>query len=166
MVMNSILQKINLTTTQTIMVVALSVGLGAGVFTAAISDSKPHVTTIKTTSSDTPITTKGPSVELTPGTTTNPVSAPSSDTTAPAASAPVTQPLDTTTTASPAPTATPVPVTIVKSQFQGDNTAGVCVLEYSDGTTGRVPAVLTTKDVAWNVTMTSNNCESLVGTNQ
>lgn len=149
------LKRINLTTTQAIVLSALAIGLGAGAYTA--STQSPKHTFVKQTSSDTP----APTVTLNPGPTPDSTPSTTTSTTAPDRTA---EPASTPAPTTEAPVTQPVaPVTVTKSTYSGDNTSGVCDLTYSDDTTAQVPATLTTQEVSFKVTMTTNNCDSFIG---
>lgn len=162
--MNNILKKLNFTTTQTIIVGALALGIGSGAAFTAIHQPQtaaPKTAIIKNTDSQTPTTstdaTTTPSADSTSSATGTATSTP----TAPTAAA--------TSTPSPADSAPqPVPVTVKTSAFEGDYHGGVCNLTYSDGTAGQVTAKVSTvgddPSQPRAVFVTENNCDSFVGT--
>lgn len=148
-----------LSTTQTVMVAALALGVTAGGFAAAYQQqpTKPKVTTLKTVSDTSPPSTDASSTSPTataptaPGSTTTQKTVNTQTTTVAAATSTDTQ------------TIQPEIVKIVKSVFDGDNDSGVCNLNYSDGTNGQVEATVTHISQQWHVTLDENNCQDFVG---
>lgn len=170
MVMHNILKRLNFTTTQTVLVGALAIGLGSGAAFTAVHQpaaQPPKTVTVKTTDSTAPAPTDSgagtvnTTTTSTAPTTTTSTASTSSPTPTPAASSPT-----TTTSTSTAP----APVTVVKSLMlpskPGDAPdQGTCGLTYSDGTTGTAPATMTgTFDKVQNLTLWTDNCPTLVGT--